>query len=274
LQGAWLESRNTEWAVVFLHGKGGYRIGPNRIFCEAATELDRRGISSLRFDYRGRGDSDGEGFSLERELNEQDIDRCVEDARCAMDYVVSHHRRVRILLCGMCMGGYVALRALKKAPGELAGLCLLSPYFMGVENLGTTRWRLVLHALGQFGRKGLRLQNWVSLVSGQASLGRVVRAMFHPLGGKHRSSTVVHHRQSSVQNRVPCLRVFGRRDPLHSEVIRQIDQLHGVRLDLHTVIIEQADHSFSSPEAHHAVIAQLCDYATRLPVNAEDSPSR
>jgi hypothetical protein len=46
--------------VIFSHGFRGEKTGPNRTFVRAARKLADRGVSSLRFDQYGSGDSDGD----------------------------------------------------------------------------------------------------------------------------------------------------------------------------------------------------------------------
>lgn len=46
--------------VLFCHGFRGEKTGPNRTFVRAARQLAASGISSLRFDQYGSGDSDGD----------------------------------------------------------------------------------------------------------------------------------------------------------------------------------------------------------------------
>jgi pimeloyl-ACP methyl ester carboxylesterase len=46
--------------VIFGHGFRGEKTGPNRTFVRAARKLAAAGVSSLRFDQYGSGDSDGD----------------------------------------------------------------------------------------------------------------------------------------------------------------------------------------------------------------------
>ena len=48
--------------VVFCHGYRSSTIGPNRFFVRAARKLAEHGISSLRFDQYGSGNSEGDFF--------------------------------------------------------------------------------------------------------------------------------------------------------------------------------------------------------------------
>ena len=48
--------------VIFCHGYRGTSIGPSRFFVRAADKLASEGISSLRFDQFGSGNSEGDFF--------------------------------------------------------------------------------------------------------------------------------------------------------------------------------------------------------------------
>jgi len=48
--------------VIFCHGYRGTNIGPNRFFVTVARQLAEQGISSLRFDQYGSGNSEGDFF--------------------------------------------------------------------------------------------------------------------------------------------------------------------------------------------------------------------
>jgi pimeloyl-ACP methyl ester carboxylesterase len=64
-------------AVLWLHGFFGHRGETHRLFVEGARRLAKLGIASLRFDFRGCGDSDGE-------FSDTAIATQVEDARQAL----------------------------------------------------------------------------------------------------------------------------------------------------------------------------------------------
>src|SRR5690625_321666 len=65
--------------VVMLHGFTGNKVGPHRMFVKMAERLSELGIVTLRFDFRGSGDSEGnfEDASFRGE---------VDDALRACDY--------------------------------------------------------------------------------------------------------------------------------------------------------------------------------------------
>ena len=48
--------------VVLVHGWSGYRSGPHGILTFLGRELAAAGYATLRFDFRGRGESEGDGL--------------------------------------------------------------------------------------------------------------------------------------------------------------------------------------------------------------------
>ena len=53
---------NGKSVVIFCHDYRGTNVGPNRFFVAAARQLAKQGISSLRFDQYGSGNSEGDFF--------------------------------------------------------------------------------------------------------------------------------------------------------------------------------------------------------------------
>ena len=69
-----------KYAVLFLHGWVGYRAGPHRLFVDLARKLCDDGFICLRFDFAGRGYSEGD-----REIT--NLDTAVLDTQCAIDFI-------------------------------------------------------------------------------------------------------------------------------------------------------------------------------------------
>ena len=91
-------------AVVFAHGWSGYRCGPHRMFVNAARRFAEEGIASLRFDFRGRGDSDGDAAAT-------DLDAMIADLLAAAQFVRAEAGIERVFPLGLCSGGNVVLGA-------------------------------------------------------------------------------------------------------------------------------------------------------------------
>lgn len=90
-------------ALVMLHGFTGHKIEPHRLFVKAARRFASEGILTLRFDFRGCGESEGdfEDLTIEGEIG---------DALKALDCVRGRGdvSPDRIGLLGMSLGGSIA----------------------------------------------------------------------------------------------------------------------------------------------------------------------
>ncbi|WP_216318455.1 alpha/beta hydrolase [Deinococcus aestuarii] len=103
-------------AAVILHGFTGNRGGDHRLLPLLSRFLAARGVASLRFDFRGSGESEGE-------FNEMTVAREVEDVEAAFDYVrgLPLLDPERVMLLGFSMGGLVAALAAERVrPHRLA----------------------------------------------------------------------------------------------------------------------------------------------------------
>ncbi len=90
-------------AVVMLHGWTGSRSSDHRLFVLLSRYLMGLGIASLRFDFRGSGESEGD-------YSEMTLSREVEDAQEALNYLrdLPEIDSSRVSLFGFSMGGLVA----------------------------------------------------------------------------------------------------------------------------------------------------------------------
>ena len=90
-------------AVVFCHGFTGSKVEAHYIFVKMSRALEKHGIASLRFDFRGCGDSTGDF------INTTVMDE-VKDTRHAINFICAQHGidKNRIGVLGLSLGGAVA----------------------------------------------------------------------------------------------------------------------------------------------------------------------
>lgn len=102
-------------AVLMLHGFTGQRMEPHRLFVLFSRLLAEHGIASLRFDFRGSGESEGS-------FDEMTVSRELEDVRAAHDFLKAQPQidPARIGLLGLSMGGMVAALSVGLGFGSLA----------------------------------------------------------------------------------------------------------------------------------------------------------
>ena len=86
--------------VLFCHGFKGTKAGPSRLFVRAARQLADSGVSSIRFDQFGSGDSDGDF-----------IDSSFNDWIATTAAIVEHYGSLgmRVALWGQSMGASAAI---------------------------------------------------------------------------------------------------------------------------------------------------------------------
>ena len=89
--------------VVLCHGFTGMRLEAHFLFVKTSRALEQAGIASLRFDFRGSGESEGEFRDMTVEGEVSDALKAV-DVLCAVPEV--DERRVGVL--GLSLGGFVA----------------------------------------------------------------------------------------------------------------------------------------------------------------------
>lgn len=112
-------------AVIWVHGFRGSRAEAHRAFVEGARRLAARGVASLRFDFRGCGESDGDFVDLT-------IGSMVEDLRAALaalrDRPELDARRVGLV--GISLGCAIASQLGSEA--DLTAMVFWSPVVFAV----------------------------------------------------------------------------------------------------------------------------------------------
>lgn len=118
--------------VLIVVGGPQYRVGSHRQFTLLARYLAERGVPTLRFDYRGMGDSDGEIRTFER------VDA---DIRCAIDrFFASVSGLKYIAIWGLCDAASAALLYAHQDT-RVSGVVLLNPWVRTEQGLALVHLR-------------------------------------------------------------------------------------------------------------------------------------
>jgi uncharacterized protein len=109
--------------VLMCGGYAGNKCSKFRLSVRLSQALAKRGIASLRFDYRGTGDSEGE-------FEELTLESQVSDALCCLNYLKSHTQidANQIGILGRSLGGMIAVLTTRDFP-SIKSLVLWSPVF-------------------------------------------------------------------------------------------------------------------------------------------------
>jgi hypothetical protein len=143
-----------------------HRVGSNRLYVELARALASQGVTTLRFDLSGIGDSDRRSdVGSVREAIQRDI-------ADAVSYMTGEQGASGVILFGLCSGAFDAFRSADALPG-VAGA------FM-VDMPGPFQsWRHFMHHVG--GR--LRKTNGQSILN--KLLGRSTSALQRIISDEH-----------------------------------------------------------------------------------------
>ena len=108
--------------VLMLHGFTGQRLEPHRLFLLLSRQFAEHGIASMRFDFRGSGESEGT-------FDQMTVAREVEDVVAAY-HVLKSRPEVdgsRLGLMGLSMGGMVSALSVAQPGLEFKALSLWAP---------------------------------------------------------------------------------------------------------------------------------------------------
>jgi len=224
-------------AALLLHGFTGTKSESHRMFVKLSRTLAARGIASLRFDFRGSGDSAGN-------FEDMTIRSEVADTVEALRYL-ARHRRInsrRLALVGMSMGAAVASLVVGRERTRFKTMALWAPVAEGagiLDNLSTPE------AVASLAQTGITDHD-----------GNLVGVGFI------RQFAEMRPLREIVKTRCPVLLVHGTRDATvphqHSDMYEKT-LLHHKRI-VKKVLIPGADHPFRKHIWEQRVIGTTVDW--------------
>jgi Predicted hydrolase of the alpha/beta superfamily len=108
--------------VIILHGFGGNKMGPNFVLVRLSKALEENNIASVRFDFGGSGESDGEFINMTMSGEVEDANNIFEYVK-SLDFIDSDN----IGVLGFSMGGAVASILAGRLKKQVKSLCLWAP---------------------------------------------------------------------------------------------------------------------------------------------------
>ena len=245
--------------VAIVVGGPQYRVGSHRQFVLLARALASAGIPTLRFDYRGMGDSAGESRNFERV--DADID-------AAVSALVRETGVPAVVLWGLCDGASAALMYAARDP-RIKGIVALNPWARSAQTAAVARVRyyyLRRVFSGGFWRKALT--GGVALRRGAAELAA---SLHGSLRDRTDSGSDYLRRMHEGWTRFagPVLFVLSGHDFTAREFEAWVAQ-HDARKALlqrsgaDVYRFDAADHTFSDARSRDAVTTRTIEWIRRL----------
>jgi len=148
--------------VVVAVGGPQYRAGSHRQFTLLCRHLASAGIASIRFDFRGMGDSEGS--------QAQDVEEIFKDIRSAIDVFLKEAPHVReVALWGLC-GAASAAALYTPGDSRVTGIAMLNPWVR--TERGRARAQLRHYYLSRL----MTLDVWRQLLRGKFKLGVALKS--------------------------------------------------------------------------------------------------
>jgi len=225
-------SRRGTPAVIFLHGFTGDRMESHWIFVKCARALAKAGIASLRFDFYGSGESEGE-------FREVTLQGEIEDARAAVDFLRRYRGidRNRLGLLGLSLGGAVAASVARDS--QIGALVLWAAVARPAElrALAGQTSRPIVESEGARDYSGHAVSaRWIENISKVDPL--------HSLAGFEKPTLIIHPEKDEILS------------PDHAE-----DYYNAVGSVIkQKIIVSGADHTFSSIPWEEEVIRRSVDW--------------
>ncbi len=252
-------------AVVLLHGWAGYRTGPHDMLVKLARQLANTGYECFRFDFRGKGYSQGDT----RHTNHHSM---LEDLEAVLQHVTDTMHYPRIALIGICSGAKLALYYAGKGRFPITHVVEMSSSVLRqVEVSSSLAANQAKNMLKEYGCKLFQMRVWAKFMSGEIhffalwrNITRPISRLFHrkkmipKIGSKiPRNNTLSDHQPFSTF-KGQMLLIHGEKDPETKPALAQIhEMLRRYRIQSDTYIVRHANHSFYSLAWEQEVIRTI-----------------
>lgn len=175
-----MEGAGAQPAVLMLNSGSVHHIGPNRLWVKLSREWAQRGVTVLRVDLSGIGDSPARPGARENVVYSS---HASADIAAALWYL---RKEVGVTEChamGLCSGGYHALKA-AMAGQDLASVLMVNPltyHWKDGEDVSGLKAYEVNGLASKFRRQLLTLEPWKKLLQGQLDVGIVINVLWRRL---------------------------------------------------------------------------------------------
>jgi pimeloyl-ACP methyl ester carboxylesterase len=273
-------------SVVFLNAGAVRRVGPNRMWVEAARRWAARGITTLRIDVESLGDADGDADRIQ-EVGELYVPAIGDQLVAVLDAMQEQGLTGPFVLVGLCAGGYWSFQTALRDDRVIAtvllnpGALIWDPTLIearAAQALGTLRRRSAWRKL----RRGVRIGRIRQVVAASArvastsALRRLSCGRLAAGAGTGRSGEPLDDKFARLQARsVRTLLAFSDDEPLFDElaasgILSRLPQWPVIEL----ARLPAADHTVRPIVAQRAAHALIDAELERAVGQVDRSPAR
>lgn len=248
--------KESNCAVLLLHGWGASRQGPSGLLTKLARQFAAAGYSTLRFDFGGRGYSEGS-------FNQTVLMDMVEDTGAAIELLRCETGAEKVILCGICSGGEVAVASAAKY-AVVAGTILLSTPLLGRQELESQLQQAgsqTKKSLAGYAKKLFIAETYRKLFKGKLQWRTIASIIFgHWFKGTADAQTELQLLKSFCAQPKPSLFIYGDSDPetAESPAAYRSHCSDGNSWEFHTVA--GANHNFYSLQWHDELRGTILDW--------------
>jgi pimeloyl-ACP methyl ester carboxylesterase len=255
-------------AAVFLHGWAGHRPGPHDMLVKLARCISNRGYDCFRFDFRGKGYSQGD----RRQTNNQSM---LEDLEAVLQYVNDALNYPAIVLLGICSGAKLALYYARNGNFPITHVIeMSSPVLRQHEAESKLATGKVKNTINEYLKKIFHRKTWEKLADGEIHFLAIGRNIFKPLCKFPEIRKKELKPSKKVINRLykpdekpfgkfqgQLLLIHGEKDPETKLALRQIqDMLQRHNISSDTCVLKNANHSFYSSTWEKEIIQVITNW--------------
>ncbi|GGA84142.1 hypothetical protein GCM10011369_27690 [Neiella marina] len=244
------QAHDDHTTVIFLPGRPQTRVGPHRLFVSLARQLSSAGISSVRFDYCGWGDSVGTA---------QDYQSAAHELTVVVAWLRAKPNATKIVLLGLCDGATMALLASQPC---CHGQILLNPFFDS-----DAAWSGALiedHYLAQATDSAAVLRHLKQPLKLPAKISGFVKHWWNSKSSSSStpSALAINQLKSSC---VPTLVCWSAEDLTAKQSQLQLQEwLNKPQQTVKLETIKQADHTFSNSSSQHQLFTRILKFLNTI----------
>jgi len=264
------DNRTVTQAIILLNTGVEYHVGPHRMYVPLARQWASEGYMVLRFDLGGIGDSRPPGAPA---ANLAYPDHMLEDLGHAVAWVRHAAPRSRVVVAGLCSGGWLAFRAARDGLAIDAVVSVNPPLYLRDGSAGT-QWVSQELEFERYHRAMRDGSKWLKVLRGQASyrtfvhsarsaLGRRAAVRFSGLWRNSFPDSLANDLCTIADRCIDCLFVFSEGDPgleyfgVHAPPARRRTR---VRRFIREQVVQGAGHTFRPTSAQQKLRQLLTDF--------------